>query len=63
MKIKFTRFTAILVAVALLASALIGFAIGRVGSRTTTGFKNTASPGLPCCPSSASIPASGASPG
>jgi hypothetical protein len=43
MKIRFTRFTAILVALALVASALIGFAIGKVNAKTTTGFKNTAS--------------------
>jgi hypothetical protein len=43
MKVRVTRFTAILVALALVASGLIGFAIGKVNAKTTTGFKNTAS--------------------
>ncbi len=43
MKIKFTRFTAVIVAIALFAAGGIGFAIGKVNAKTTTGFKNSAS--------------------
>jgi hypothetical protein len=47
MKVTFTRSTAIISCVALLASALIGYAIGRANSNTTPNFRNQSSSGPP----------------
>lgn len=47
MTVKFTRSTAVIACIALLASALIGFAIGKADSRTSQNFRNQSSSGPP----------------
>ncbi len=43
MQVKFKRSTALIVSLAVIVSALVGFAIGKVNSTTTSRLKNSAS--------------------